>query len=109
LAIRRIDTESSPSESARTIAVLGTVSVVVCRTEVRERLPADVPAEGSEAISSSLGAALAVADHLPTAAARSLTSSAREAFVSGMAATGLTGAVLLLALGVGLLLLLRQK
>ncbi|GAA1090571.1 hypothetical protein [Nocardiopsis metallicus] len=59
------------------------------------------PAEGVEAISASLGAALAVADHLPAGAAGSLTSSAREVFVSGMAATGLTGAVLLLILAGG--------
>ena len=91
------------------IAVLGTVSAVFYRTGVRERLPDDVPEEGVEAVGSSLGAALGVAEQLPDAAAASMTASAREAFVEGMSATGLVGAALLLALAVGLLVLLRQR
>lgn len=89
------------------IAVLGTVSAVVYRSAVEERLPGDVPAEGVEVIGSSLGAALAVAGQLPHTA-RELTVAAREAFVTGMAATGLVGSGLLLALALGLMVLLRR-
>ncbi|WP_017584450.1 MFS transporter [Nocardiopsis valliformis] len=95
--------------AAMGIAVLGTVSAAAYRAGIQAQLPDGVPAERAEAISSSLGAALAVAEHLPTGAAESLAASAREAFVSGMAATGMVGAALLLALGLGLIVLLRQK
>lgn len=90
------------------IAVLGTVSAVVYRSAVGRGLPDDIPAEGVEAIGSSLGAALALAEHLPHAA-RDLTTAAREAFVSGMAATGAVGFGLLFALALGLLVLLRRE
>ncbi|MEU3017384.1 MFS transporter [Nocardiopsis sp. NPDC007018] len=90
------------------IAVLGTVSAAVYRSRVEAGLPHDVPAEGVEVIGSSLGAALAVAERLPHAA-RDLAETAREAFVSGMAATGRVGAGLLFALALGLAVLLRRS
>ena len=78
------------------VAVLGSVGTAMYRSGVLEQLPGDIPAEAAEAISSSLGGALAVATQVGEPAATALTEMARSAFVDGLSAATLVGSALLL-------------
>jgi len=77
------------------IAVLGSIGGAWYRSTVLAEVPADIPTEAAVAISSSLGAALAVAEHLPSEASTHLSSVAKAAFVDGSSVATLIGAVIL--------------
>ncbi|TLS44148.1 MFS transporter [Streptomyces montanus] len=74
------------------MAILGSIGTAVYRHEI----PASAPAPAHE----TLGAALDVARHLPGRTGDALVTTAREAFTSGMQATAVAGAVLLLGAAV---------
>lgn len=78
------------------VAVLGSIGTAVYRSRVLDAVPGDVPAEAAEAIGSSLGAALAVAEQLGDPAATGLAQVARSAFVDGLSGATLTGGLILL-------------
>ncbi|PZG30814.1 hypothetical protein C1I98_30920 [Spongiactinospora gelatinilytica] len=71
-------------------------------------MPADVPAEATEVIGSSLGAAIGVSERLPPEAAPHLAALARHAFTDGLAAATLTGGLILVAAAVICPLLLHR-
>lgn len=80
------------------IAILGSVGTAHYRSRVLEGLPDDVPTEATDVIGSSLGAAISVAETLPTADAEHLIDLARHAFVDGLGfATGVGSALLVVA------------
>ncbi|MER5603541.1 MFS transporter [Streptomyces sp. NPDC002265] len=84
------------------IAVLGSIMTGVYRGFTA---PAGTPAAAHE----SLGGAVEAAGHLPADTARQLLSSAREAFVDGLALAAGAGAVVLLATAVAAWFLLRDQ
>ena len=80
------------------IAVLGSIGTALYRSHVLDGVPGEIPAEATDAIGSSLGAALGVAEQLPGDAATHLTELARQAFVDGLgAATIVGGGILVVA------------
>jgi DHA2 family multidrug resistance protein-like MFS transporter len=91
------------------IAVLGSIGTAVYRSGVLDGIPADVPPEAAEAVSSSLGAAVGVAEQLPDQAASHLTDLARAAFVDGLSVAVATAAVILLGAAVVCPYLLRHR
>lgn len=90
------------------IAVLGTIGTVLYRARVLDGIPADVPGEAAEAVSSSLGAAMGVAEQLPSGVATHLVDVARHAFVDGLGAATAIGGLVLFAAAVVCPLLLRR-
>ncbi len=90
------------------IAILGSIGVAIYRGELADRLPATVPAAAAEAARDTLGAAVAVAGHLPDALAASVLTTARDAFVHGMQLTSAMASVVALGLAVLALLLFRR-
>lgn len=79
------------------IAVLGSVGTALYRSTTLNGLPRDVPAEATDVIGSSLGAALSVAELLPADDAARLTDLVRQAFVDGLGLASLVGGGLLVA------------
>jgi DHA2 family multidrug resistance protein-like MFS transporter len=77
------------------IAVLGSIGTALYRSRVLDGIPSDVPAEATDAIGSSLGAAIGVAEQLPSADAEHLTDLARQAFVDGLGLATIVGGGLL--------------
>ncbi|MFC7376443.1 MFS transporter [Brachybacterium sp. GCM10030267] len=77
------------------IAVLGSVGTAIYRSRLTDAIPADVPAGTADVVTSSLGAALEMAGHLPATAAGHLAEQARESFVDGLAVAALVGGVIL--------------
>ncbi|MGO1397889.1 MAG: MFS transporter [Brevibacterium yomogidense] len=90
------------------IAVLGSIGTAIYRSRVLDSMPADVPEEGAEVVSSSLGAAFSVAEQLPTENAAHLVESARSAFIDGLGAASVVGALILVAAAVLCPLLLHR-
>ncbi|MFF8969365.1 MFS transporter [Streptomyces sp. NPDC014995] len=84
------------------IAVLGSIVTGVYRDFTG---PAGTPAAAHE----SLGGAVEVAGHLPSATARDLLSSAREAFVDGLTIAAGAGAAVLMATAVAAWFMLRGQ
>ncbi|MCX4905198.1 MFS transporter [Streptomyces sp. NBC_00878] len=82
------------------MALLGSVGTAVYRH--------DIPDTAPDAAHETLGAALAVARHLPDRAGDALVTTAREAFTSGMQAAAIAGTVLMLGAAVLAALTLRQ-
>jgi DHA2 family multidrug resistance protein-like MFS transporter len=82
------------------MAILGSIGTAVYRHDI----PDTAPAEAHE----TLGAALAVARHLPDRAGDALVTTAREAFTSGMQAAAIAGTALLLGAAVLAALTLRR-
>ncbi|MGW9434780.1 DHA2 family efflux MFS transporter permease subunit [Streptomyces sp. NPDC055607] len=77
--------------SALGVAVLGSLLSSTYRNEL-DGAAGSLPAEALDTAGESLGAALAVAGHLPAQAGEALAEAARSAFVSGMAPAMFTGA-----------------
>lgn len=75
------------------IAVLGSIGTAIYRAEVRDGLAEEVPADAVEAIGSSLGGALGVAEQLPGSLATQAADLARQAFVDGLATATVVGGV----------------
>ena len=79
------------------IAVLGSIGTARFRSHVLDGVPDDIPGEATDIVSSSLGAALSVAEQLPADGAAHLADLARDAFVDGLAAATITGGIILVA------------
>ncbi|GAA3287696.1 MFS transporter [Nesterenkonia halobia] len=90
------------------IAVLGSIGTVLYRSRVLDGVPADLPPEASEVVSSSLGAALSVAEQLPAEAATHLADLARHAFTDGLGAATITGGLVLVVTAIVCPLLLHR-
>jgi DHA2 family multidrug resistance protein-like MFS transporter len=80
------------------ISILGSVGVLVYRSEIADRVPTSVPAGAEEAARDTLGAAVAVVQQLPAEVGAQLLTVAREAFVDGMHVAAAIGLVVALAL-----------
>nr|WP_306365098.1 MFS transporter [Nocardia sp. CC227C] len=65
------------------ISILGSLSVAIYRSDLTT-LPAGVPAEASESVRDTLGAAVAVAESLPEQVGTAVLTAAREAFLHGV-------------------------
>ncbi|MDP3893849.1 MFS transporter [Nocardioides sp.] len=87
------------------IAVLGSIGFGIYRSRIAETMPAGID---SEAARESLGGAVALAAELPGSAGDALLVAAREAFVQGLHATALVGAVVALVLAALSAVLLRD-
>lgn len=91
------------------IAVLGSIGTVLYRSRVLDGVPADLPPEAADVVSSSLGAAIGVAEQLPAEAATHLTDLARHAFVDGLGAATITGGLVLVATAIVCPILLHRE
>ena len=79
------------------IALLGSLGTAVYRTEVADRLPAEIPADVADAARDTLGGALTIAQTLPRELAATLIGAAQTAFIDAIhvvAAVATVGAVL---------------
>ncbi|QIJ65449.1 DHA2 family efflux MFS transporter permease subunit [Streptomyces sp. JB150] len=91
------------------VAVLGSLLSGTYRAELKDSAAgAALPEQALTTAEDSVGAALAVADHLPGQAGQALTEAARSAYVSGMTPSMITGAVVAAAGVVVALLLFPQ-
>jgi MFS transporter, DHA2 family, multidrug resistance protein len=66
------------------IAILGSVGTAVYRTEVADRLPAEIPVDVADAARDTLGGALTVAQTLPGDLAAALIGAAQTAFIDAI-------------------------
>lgn len=80
------------------LAVFGSIAAAVY--QARLRVPDEIPAEAAEAARDTLGGAIAVASGQPAGVAATLADGARAAFTSGLTATAVAAAVVLLAAAV---------
>ncbi|MEV0387451.1 MFS transporter [Nonomuraea sp. NPDC050643] len=87
------------------IAILGTLLSASYRAGLE--VPAGTPAGAVRAIEESIGNAMETAARLPGEAGQAVAAAAREAFVSGVHVTAITGAVLLAIAGVAALMTMR--
>ena len=94
--------------AAMGIAVLGSIGSALYRSNVLEGIPRDVPTEAADAITSSLGAALGVAEQLPAEAAEHLTALASQAFVDGLAIASIAGSGFLVIAAIACPVLLHR-
>jgi MFS transporter, DHA2 family, multidrug resistance protein len=99
---------SSEFGGALGIAVLGSIGTAVYRRMMAGSLPAGVPAEATEAVRSTLGGAVAVAEQLPDEIGGALLHSARGAFVQGFElAAAICAAIAILTALVAVVMLRR--
>jgi MFS transporter, DHA2 family, multidrug resistance protein len=89
------------------IAILGSISVAVYRSELATTLPAGVPGQAAAAARDTLGGAVAVAQQLPADAGTALMAAAREAFTMGLHVTAAISAVIAVGIAVLATVLLR--
>ncbi|MBB4931492.1 DHA2 family multidrug resistance protein-like MFS transporter [Lipingzhangella halophila] len=89
------------------IALMGSVSTAVYRTEVSGSVPAGVPPEEAETAHDTLGGAVAVAERLPAAQASELLDTARMAFTQAVGVGSGVSAAIAAALAVVAVALLR--
>jgi len=90
------------------IALLGSLGVSIYRREILEALPADVPLDVLHAARDTLGGAVAVSADLPPRLATLVTTTARDAFVDGMAVAAGISAIIAVGIAVLALTLLRD-
>ncbi|WP_157691448.1 MFS transporter [Brevibacterium sandarakinum] len=90
------------------IAVLGSIGTALYRSRVLDGIPAELPPEATEVVSSSLGAAISAAEQLPSEAATHLTDLARHAFTAGLGAATIAGGLVLVATAIACPLLLHR-
>jgi DHA2 family multidrug resistance protein-like MFS transporter len=94
--------------SALGVAVIGSVGFAVYRANLDDTLPEGLPASAGETAKDTLAAAVDVAHKLPAAEGSRLLTAARDAFVEGLQATAIVGAVLSVLLAVAAVTLLRN-
>ncbi len=75
------------------IAILGSIGIFLYRGRIAENLPEEIPQEIAVIASDTLGAAVGVAGTLPPNLSSALLDVARHAFVDGMQAVALIGAI----------------
>ncbi|MFB8396975.1 MFS transporter [Streptomyces yangpuensis] len=90
------------------IAILGSISAAVYRDEVVQGVPEGTPAGALAPIQDTLGGALVTAAQLPAEIGGKVVETARAAFVDGMHAAAVTGAVLIFLASVVSAITLRK-
>lgn len=90
------------------IAVVGSASVALYRSQVAANLPSNTPAGVDAAAQDTLGSAIAAAHTLPQPLSGQLTAVARDAFISGFHGAAVFGAALAAVVAVLALTLLRD-
>jgi DHA2 family multidrug resistance protein-like MFS transporter len=90
------------------IAVLGSISVAVYRSELADTVPGGVPPQASETSKDTLGGAVDAADALPDTLGANLLDTAQEAFTQGLQIAALTSAAVALAAAAVVGVLLRR-
>ena len=91
------------------LAGLGTIGLVIYRSELAGNMPPQVPAAAQDAARDTLGAAVAVAAQLPDEMGAALMDAARQAFVDGMQASAAIAAVVAVGLAGLALVGLRSR
>ncbi|RKT54545.1 MFS transporter [Saccharothrix australiensis] len=90
------------------IAVVGSVSVAVYRSDVADRLPAGLPEDAVAQVRDTLGSAVAVSETLPGAQGAEVAAVARAAFLDGFHASAIFSGAVALVLTVLVVTLLRH-
>jgi DHA2 family multidrug resistance protein-like MFS transporter len=90
------------------VALLGSLSTFVYRSQIGHSAPAGLSPEAATSAKDSVAAALATAHHLPGALGDQLAEAARSAFTSGLNAVGLAGAIIFAGLTVLAATVLRK-
>ncbi len=90
------------------IAILGSLSTFIYRSEMANKIPAELPPELAAASRSTLAGAIDVAKSLPADAAQSLLDAGRHAFNSGFQVAAIISAVGMLAAAIVTLMVLRN-
>lgn len=90
------------------IALLGSIGAAIYRTQVSATLPAGLSPQTAAATRETLGGAVVAAEALPAPLASALLAAARDAFVQGLQATALIGAIGLAAMALVAAFLLRE-
>lgn len=90
------------------LAVLGSLGVAIYRSQIAATLPSGISSAAAHAAQETLGAAVMTANELPSQLGSALLAEARLAFVHGLQATSLIGAIIMTGLAVLVLILLRQ-
>ncbi|WP_433174375.1 MFS transporter [Actinoallomurus sp. CA-150999] len=90
------------------MAILGSVGTAIYRHDVTGATPAGLPHDAVHAVRETLGGALAVAGRLPGGAGDVVRRAARTAFVDGMHAAAVAGAVVMVAAAVLAFAILRR-
>jgi MFS transporter, DHA2 family, multidrug resistance protein len=80
------------------LSILGSIGVLIYRSEIADQLPASVPAGAAEAARDTLGAAVSAAQQLPADVGAELLAVARQSFVDGMHAAAAIGLVMAIVL-----------
>jgi len=91
------------------IAFLGSIGVAIYRSELADRLPAQVPAAAAAIARDTLGGAVAAAGELPDRLGAAVLQTAREAFVQGMHLTSAIAALVAVGLAVLAVVVLRDR
>src|SRR6266540_4127527 len=91
------------------IAFLGSIGVAIYRSELADRLPAEMPAAAAAIARDTLGGAVAVAGELPDRLGAAVLQTAREAFVQGMHLTSAIAALVAVGLAVLAVVALRDR
>jgi MFS transporter, DHA2 family, multidrug resistance protein len=90
------------------IAVVGSVSVAVYRSDVAATVPPDLPPDVAAGVNDTLGGAVSAVQQLPPSLADNVLASAREAFINGFHTSALVSAIIAVLLGVMVLVMLRH-
>jgi DHA2 family multidrug resistance protein-like MFS transporter len=107
-AAAAISETSSELGGALGIAILGSVGTAVYRVHVAPAVPAGLPPEAAEAARTTLGAAVAVAQRLPSDVGAELLEVVRAAFTRAFEATAAINAALAVATAILSAVLLRR-
>ena len=107
-AASAISETSSELGLALGIAIIGSIGTAVYRRDMVNAIPAGVPSEAADAARDTLGSALAVAARLPGEIGTDLAELARSAFTHALHSTAMTGAAILVALAIVVVLTLKQ-
>jgi DHA2 family multidrug resistance protein-like MFS transporter len=83
------------------IAILGSLGVAIYRGQIGAAMPTEVPVAAADAARDTLGAAIVVAQDLPSAIGATIVRAAQDAFVQGMEMAAVISAVV--AVGVAVL------
>ena len=90
------------------IAILGSVGTAVYRTEVADRLPAEIPVDVADAARDTLGGALTIARTLPGELAAALTNAAQTAFIDAIHVVAVVATIGAVVTAIGTAVALRS-
>ncbi|GAA0314077.1 MFS transporter [Actinoallomurus spadix] len=90
------------------MAILGSVGTAIYRRDVTDALPTGLSHDAVHAVRETLGGALAVAGRMPGGTGEVIRRAARDAFVDGMHAAAVTGAVVMVGAALLTVVVLRR-